>query len=252
MSDRVFNSILRLDRVSLKASVGSAFILQDISLAIEEGEKIALTGVSGAGKTSLLRLLNRLSSPSSGTIYFEDIPLSKISPVRLRQQIVLVPQEPKLLQMNVREALTYPLKLQKLPIATIEQRLEFWQHRLRLPEEWLDRSELQLSQGQKQLVTICRALMMQPKVLLLDEPTSALDLGLADRLLDVLDELNRNEDTTIIMVNHQLELIHNFCDRILYLTTGYLATDTAATVDSWSRLQEQILQTQKQAAEEWG
>ncbi|MGV2828933.1 ABC transporter ATP-binding protein [Myxosarcina sp. GI1(2024)] len=251
MSERVSNSILRLEAVDLKASFGSAFLLQNISLAVEPGEKIAVAGVSGAGKTSLLRLLNRLSSPSSGAIYFEDTPLNQISPIRLRQQIVLIPQEPKLLQMNVRETLIYPLKLQKLPLAIIQQRLDFWQHRLRLPEEWLERNELQLSQGQKQLVATARALMMQPKILLLDEPTSALDLGLANYVLDVLNELNRNQGTTILMVNHQLELIQNFCDRILYLATGYLATDTTATADAWSRLQQQILQTQARATEEW-
>ncbi|WP_036478310.1 ATP-binding cassette domain-containing protein [Myxosarcina sp. GI1] len=251
MSDRTYNSILLLERVDLKASIGSALLLQDISFAVQPGEKIAVAGASGAGKTSLLRLLNRLNSPNLGKIYFEDVSLAKISPVRLRQQIVLVPQEPKLLGMTVRETLVYPLKLQKLPPATIQQRLDLWQHRLRLPEAWLDKNELQLSQGQRQLVTIARALMMQPKILLLDEPTSALDLGLADRLLNVLNELNRSDRTTIFMVNHQLELMHNFCDRILHLSTGRLTTDITASADAWSKLQQQILQTQRQNTEEW-
>lgn len=250
MSDRTYNSILRLDRVNLKASIGSALLLENISFAVELGEKIAVAGVSGAGKTSLLRLLNRLASPASGKIYFENLPLDKILPVKLRQQIVLVPQEPKLLGMTVGETLVYPLKLQQLPPATIQQRLSFWQHRLRLPAEWLEKNELQLSQGQRQLVTIARALMMQPKILLLDEPTSALDRGLAERLLNILDELNQSERTTILMVNHQLELMQ-FCDRILHLTDGRLVDDTVASTASWARLQQQITQSQLRNAEEW-
>ena len=175
-------SILRLQEVSLAASIGSAFLLQNISLAIAQGEKIALVGASGAGKTSLLKLLNRLNTPSSGKMYFQATSFGQIPTVQLRQQIALIPQEPKLLGMNVRESLAYPLHLQKLSPTEIVRRVDTWRNLLRIPETWLERNELQLSLGQRQLVAIARSLVMQPKVLLLDEPTSALDIGIANQI----------------------------------------------------------------------
>ena len=197
MSDRQSDSILYLEQVSLAASIGSAFLLRNISFEVNRGEKVVIIGASGAGKTSLLRLLNRLSSPTQGKIYLETISLTQLPVIQLRQQVMLVPQEPKLLGMTVKEALVYPLKLQALPTAEIARRLDTWLDRLRIPQEWLERSELQLSLGQRQLIAIARALIMQPKILLLDEPTSALDLGTAERLFAVLDRLVKEYNLTI-------------------------------------------------------
>ena len=252
MSDRQSDSILYLEQVSLAASIGSAFLLQNISFEVNQGDKIAIIGASGAGKTSLLRLLNRLSSPTQGKIYLETISLTQIPVIRLRQQVILVPQEPKLLGMTVKEALIYPLQLQALATAEIHQRLDTWLDRLRIPQEWLERHELQLSLGQRQLIAIARALIMQPKILLLDEPTSALDIGTANHLLTVLDRLVREYNLTILMVNHQLELIQNFADRLLYLTAGQLEVDTPNTNTAWQQLRQKLLQAQSESDLDWG
>ncbi len=251
MGNCQFNSILYLEQVSLAASIGSAFLLQNISFEVDRGEKIAIIGASGAGKTSLLRLLNRLSSPTQGKIYLETISVTQLPVIQLRQQVILVPQEPKLLGMIVKEALVYPLQLQALPTAEINRRLDTWLERLRIPQEWLERSELQLSLGQRQLIAIARALMMQPKILLLDEPTSALDIGTANHLFAVLDRLVREYNLTILMVNHQLELIQNFADRLLYLTAGQLEVDTRNTRDSWQQLRQKLLTAQIESDGEW-
>ena len=251
MRDRLSPPLVESQQVSLAASVGSAYLLQDVSFSVDRGDKLAIIGATGSGKTTLLRLLNRLNSPTTGTIYLEEKPLSQIPVIQLRQQVVLVPQEPKLLGMSVQETLAYPLTLQKLPTKEIYQRVETWRNALRIPKEWLERNELQLSLGQRQLIAIARGLIMQPKVLLLDEPTSALDVGTANYLLTILDRLTEDGHTTIIMVNHQLELIKNFARRIIYLETGRVQEDLVASQANWQRLQEKLLQKEAKEAEEW-
>jgi D-methionine transport system ATP-binding protein len=242
---------MRLQHVDLAASVGSHYLLQNISFEMFSGDRIALVGPSGAGKTSLLRLLNRLSEPTQGTIYFDQQEIRQIPVIQLRRQVVLVPQESKLLGMTVEAALTYPLTLQDLPRATITQRLQYWLDQLHIPAEWLERTELQLSVGQRQLVAIARALMLQPKILLLDEPTSALDTGRATHLLKVLTELAESGQTTLLMVNHQLDLAQQFCTRMLYLQQGQLLKDLPSQAVDWADLRHTLIQVETAAAQEW-
>lgn len=96
-------NLLELKQVSLAAAIGSRYFLHDISFRVSQGDRITIIGASGAGKTSLLRLINRLQEPTTGTIDFEGRAIAQFPVTQLRQQIVLVPQEPKLLGMTVRE-----------------------------------------------------------------------------------------------------------------------------------------------------
>ncbi len=226
-------------------------ILTDISFEVFPGERLCLIGPSGAGKTSLLRLLNRLSEPTSGLIFLENQDIRKIPVVQLRQQVMLVPQEPKLLGMTVQEALAYPLVLQQLSKKAIAQRLDTTREQLHIPAEWLERTELQLSVGQRQLVAIARSLVIQPKILLLDEPTSALDAGRASQVLGVLADLAHTEKMTILMVNHQLDMAQLFCTRVLYLQDGELKQDTPVAQIDWKRLRETLVQAEAQASQDW-
>ncbi len=243
--------LFELKNISLAASVGAHDLLRNISFAVFSGEKIAIAGAPGAGKTTLLKLCNLLHSPTEGEISFSATEIALRSIVQLRQQIVLVPQEPKLLGMTVQQALVYPLKLQQLPASEIQQRVTTWREALNIPEIWLERHELQLSLGQRQLVAIARALVMQPLILLLDEPTSALDIGTSDRLLSLLNSLAENQKMTIMMVNHQLELSAKFADRILYLEKGFLIEDTVASSTQWQKFREKLLQVETKNKEEW-
>lgn len=251
--------LLQLTQVNLAASIGADYILKDISLTINQGEKIAIVGASGSGKTSLLRLLNRLVSPREGKIYFLGKLDQEHNIINLRRQIMLVPQEPKLLGMTGKESLSYPLQLQQLSPPKISDRILKWCDTLKIPSAWLERHELQLSLGQRQLITIARALMVEPKILLLDEPTSALDINLSNNLLEVLDRLNTTYQMTILMVNHQLEIVKKFSDsatltspnRILYLNSGQLLQDIPATPENWQQIVSLLLQEIQQSDREW-
>ncbi len=244
------NPQLRVDGVSLKTPIASSYLLDNISFQVQKGDRIAIVGPSGAGKTTLLRLLNRLSSPTTGSIYLENTEYGQIPAIELRRQITLILQESKLLGMSVREALAYPLKLRGVTASNIAQRISGAIAQLHIPQELLDRTELQLSTGQKQLVAIARAIVLQPKILLLDEPTSALDAGKATYLVQVLQELS-NSQTTILMVNHQLELAQEFATRVLYLQQGKLLEDAICDRVNWGELRQNLIKAEAEAEQEW-
>jgi D-methionine transport system ATP-binding protein len=252
MSDRFLSSpIIKVKEISLISSLDSSYLLKNISFQLYRGDRLVIIGPSGAGKTTLLRLLNRLIEPGSGSIEIENFPLTKIPVIQLRRQIVLIPQEPKLLGMTVKEALAYPLILQQIPKREIQQRLEYWLNRLHVSEDWLDRKELQLSLGQRQLVSIARALIMEPKILLLDEPTSALDAGRANYLIEILIDLANSKQISIIMVNHQLDLAQKFASRILYLENGESNDKYSATEVDWFELKQNLVKAEAKAAKDW-
>jgi D-methionine transport system ATP-binding protein len=133
----------------------------------------------------------------------------------------------------------------------IEHRIQIGMEQLHLPSDWLDRTEAQLSVGQRQLVAIARALIIQPKVLLLDEPTSALDAGRGEHLLSVLQALTQVTSTTILMVSHNLELMQQFCNQLLYLRQGQLIQNLSVNQVNWSTLKQTLIDEETEAAEEW-
>ena len=226
-------------------------LLTDISFSLAAGECITLTGITGAGKSTLLRLLNRLSEPTSGQISLRGDDYRSISPMTLRQQVMLVSQVPQLLGMNVREALTYPLQLQSLGAAEIKQRILTVADQFEIPTDWFDRNHLQLSVGQKQLVSIARGVITQPQVLLLDEPIASLDTITAERVLTTINTICRSQKIGLIVVNHQLELAARFSARLLYLHDGKLLIDKLSTSVDWQNLQQQIRASEDRSISEW-
>lgn len=240
---------LRLEKVSLATRLG-AHLLTDVSFAVASGERVALIGPSGAGKTSLLRVLNRLTSPTTGYIYLEERSYREISALEWRRQVTLVLQESKLLGMSAEEAMAYPLKLRGLRPAEISERISYWMEKLHVPQDWLSRGELELSVGQRQLVAIARGLAIEPEVLLLDEPTSALDSGKGAQLLKGL-ELLGDKGTTILMANHQLEIAKDFCTRVLHLQSGKLVADVPSSEVDWVELRANLIGAEVKESEEW-
>ena len=148
--------------------------------------------------------------------------------------------------MTVLDAIRYPLQLQQLPKSEIAQRLETWINRLKIPEEWLDRNEWQISLGQRQMVCLARALVMQPQILLLDEPTSALDKGKAHLVSNLLIQLAEESGTSIIMVNHQLDVIEHFAKRTIYLKQGKIIKAFLASEVDWEIIHQDFLEIDSQ------
>jgi D-methionine transport system ATP-binding protein len=234
-----------LKQVSLGRAQGTAAILDSISFSTKPLDKVGVIGASGAGKTTLLRLINRLAEPDAGQILWRGKRLSHYAAPLLRQQVMLVPQEPRLLGMTVDQAIAYPLQLQRLSSAQIEQRKQVWQKRLPVPDEWRSRQELELSVGQRQWVSLVRALTAQPQVLLLDEPTSALDSGRIEQLVHGIKQL----DCSVFIVSHQLSLIEQTCDRVIWLDQGRLRQDCSASEMDWQSVR--TLLAEKNAITDW-
>jgi D-methionine transport system ATP-binding protein len=249
---RAESALLRLEQVSLKAGLGSAVVLGPLSLEIKPGEFVGVVGPSGAGKTSLFRLLNRLQSPTVGQLYWDGQSFETWPVTQLRQRVVLMAQESRLLGMTVEAALAYPLQIQGIPPAQVAQRVRHWSTQCQIPPEWLGRSELELSGGQRQRVAIARALLMTPQVLLLDEPTAAQDVGSAKLLLEQVANQVRDRGLTVLMSNHQLEWIEQFCDRVLLLEQGQLQGDWPASSVDWSALRQRIMTAHTSDLAEWG
>ena len=238
---------LELDQVSVMSGLGNTRLLNQISFRIEQpGSRIGIVGASGSGKTTLLRLLNRLIDPTEGRILWQGQPSKNIPAPILRQQIMLVPQESQLLGMTVEQTLAYPLQLQKLPVVEIQQRMARWERRLDIPSAWMSRQALELSVGQRQWVSLCRALIAQPQMLLLDEPTSALDPGRIELLCNILRQLK----CSVLIVSHQYSVLQNLCDRILWIDQGQLRQDKAAQDINWSEIQT-VLSEKAASSADW-
>lgn len=174
-----------------------------IDLDLPRREVIALVGPSGAGKTSLLRLLNRLDDPTRGSVAFEGAPIDDVPVRELRRRVGFVFQTPVMFAGTVRDNL---VTARELSANGAEQRRPDGET-LRLAgldESFLNREAGRLSGGERQRVSIARALMTSPEVLLLDEPTSALDPEVAEQLMKTVRELAAKAAVTIVMVTHRL------------------------------------------------
>jgi D-methionine transport system ATP-binding protein len=224
-------------------------ILQDITFQSGVGDRLAIIGNSGAGKSSLFRLLNRLNEPTSGKIYLHNQEYRQIPVIELRQQVMFVSQEPKLLGMTVNQSLAYPLLLRGLPSKTIEERISYWCELLKITGEWLTRTEVEISIGQKQLIAIARALVTHPKILLLDEPTTSLDTNSHNLLINALVALNKQHSTTILMATHDLDFIQQFCHHLLHLEQGQLVTNQPIANINWEDVRGRLKKAENET--EW-
>ncbi|MBD3274213.1 MAG: ATP-binding cassette domain-containing protein [Candidatus Marinimicrobia bacterium] len=209
-----------------KSSVGK-YILRDITFRVHENEILTVLGPSGAGKSTLLRLLNALDDPDEGQIQFRGKDITEMDIFELRTKIGMVFQKPALLPGTVKDNLEYPYKV-KNTTGTPDISYTELLNTVGLSNQLLSRDSTALSVGQQQRVMIARALVNQPKVLLMDEPTSALDPSASNKILKLTNDLQKEYGLTIIFVTHNIPKAKEIADRVLFLVDGELKNDTPA------------------------
>lgn len=197
--------------------------VQDVTLRIGKGEIFGIIGYSGAGKSSLIRLLNGLEKPTSGTVEVAGRVISRIKGKSLRearQEISMIFQHFNLLwSRTVRDNIAFPLEIAGVGK---EQRLKRVAELIKLVglEGKENAYPSQLSGGQKQRVGIARALANNPKVLLCDEATSALDPQTTDSILGLLSDINERLGLTIVLITHEMHVIRKICHRVAVMENG--------------------------------
>jgi len=197
----------------IRKSFGSKIVLRGIDLQVSEGETLAIFGPNGAGKTTLLKILATAVKPSAGDVIISDIPVKR-EPLKARRHLALVTHQTYLYgQLTVRENLDLYSRIYQ--VKDIPERITELAEKLGFLERLSDRANT-LSRGLKQRVSIARALLHKPRLLLLDEPESGLDQEAISRLWGIVKEDNR----TIILTTHNLEWGLASSDKLAILTRG--------------------------------
>ena len=199
-------------------------VLQSCSLQIAAGEAVGLMGPSGCGKSTLARVLLRLLPTDSGRIIFQTQDVTQLSQKQLkpfRQQVQFISQRPEsffdtLLKLGA--SLREPLHIFDLPDSS--EIIEAALATVKLSPALLDRYPHQVSGGEVQRLSIARALLLKPKLLILDEPTSMLDISVQAQILQLLKNIRRQEQMAFLFISHDKAVINYMCDRQLYMQEG--------------------------------
>lgn len=202
---------------------GDHKVLSDISLSVGKGDVFGIVGHSGAGKSTLLRCLNGLEGYSEGSVKVKGREVKDLNDVELKQlrrDMGMIFQNFNLMnRKNVFENIMFPLKVWGTPKAEAEARVNELLELVGLSAK-RDEKVRNLSGGQKQRVGIARALALNPEILLCDEATSALDPKTTISILELLMDINRKLNVTIIAVTHQMEVVKMICNKVIILDGG--------------------------------
>ena len=211
-----------LEVKNLKKSFGDHLVLNDINTSINKSDVLCLVGPSGGGKSTFLRTLNLLETPTSGHIIFDgiDITTKDVNIDEIRKKIGMVFQHFNLFpHLTITQNMTLaPIKILKMSETDAINKAHKLLDRVGLIDK-KDTYPNMLSGGQKQRVAIVRSLMMNPEVMLFDEPTSALDPEMVGEVLDVMKELAR-EKMTMVVVTHEMGFAREVANRIAFLDGG--------------------------------
>jgi len=218
----------------------AATILGDVTVDIERGGALTLVGPSGSGKSSLLHCLNRLEEPTGGIVRFDGRAITDWDPRELRRRAALVLQTPVMFEGTVRDNLS--IRAAGVSLDLSEDRLRETLAEVGLDGGLLDREAATLSGGEKQRVTIARALLREPQALLLDEPTSALDPPNAALVVETGCRLRETRRLTIVVVTHSPELVRLLGSALLYLVKGRVQSYERLDGDANGAIADQRLQ----------
>jgi len=221
--------ILRLDNVTRIFEGGSGVAaLRGVSAELIQGERVAIMGPSGSGKSTLLNLICGLDEPTSGSVYFDGADLAKLDDdkrTRLRRQkIGMIFQTFNLLPtLTSVENVALPLRLNGISSRAASDKAVAMLERVDLKDRFHHRPD-EMSGGERQRVAIARALIFDPLLLLADEPTGNLDSHTGEDVLQLLDDLHAEFNTTIVLVTHN-EHAAEYCSRHISLLDGEIVSD---------------------------
>jgi len=210
-------TLMRLHHVNYQ--VGDKLILNDINLTVPAQAQLTVTGPSGGGKSTLLRLMAGMISKTSGDLQFEGQPIESYEPTAYRRQVSYCFQQPTLFGQTVADNLAFPYQIRKLPMDQrhVEAALEYVGLSANLLTEAID----DLSGGERQRVALIRNILFLPKILLLDEVTAGLDADNKAIIHRWLTHLNRDRQVTTIMITHDAEEIQA-AQQLVRVTDGQL------------------------------
>ena len=217
--------ILSIENVSLKKEDKNGIkkeILNGISFSLSEGKSVSILGPSGSGKSSILKLLNRLDDPDSGNILFNGKKHNTYDVTELRKRIALIWQTPIVFKETVRDEICFALKISKRDYKLDDNELLDFGRKFGFDESFLEKNPQEMSVGEKQRLSLIRALILKPDVLLLDEPTSALDIHSKAKVSALIKTALNNSLKGIIMVTHDIELASEFCCKGIILEKGQI------------------------------
>lgn len=212
--------------VNLKKSFGSVEVLKGLNFSIEEGERIAIMGKSGCGKTTLLKMLGLIESATEGNVYYKgesesNLSNDEISDIRLND-IGFVFQDFRLLDsLTVQENIMLPMIIGREKEEVMLDRCNYYANKVGI-QHLLNKKPTNISGGEKQRASICRALINDPSIIYADEPTGSLDSKTGKMIMDILVKINTELNKTLIMVTHD-PLIASYCNRVIWLEDGLLA-----------------------------
>lgn len=220
------NTILEIKH--LKKSYGQNQVLKDISVTVEKGEVISIIGSSGSGKSTFLRSINLLETPTEGTILYhgQDVLEKGYNLTHYREKLGMVFQSFNLFNnLNVLEnAIVAQTTVLKRDRAEAEKIAKENLNKVGMTEQYWTAKPSQLSGGQKQRVAIARALSVDPEVILFDEPTSALDPEMVGEVLKTMKDLAKS-GLTMVIVTHEMEFARDVSDRVIFMDKGVIAEE---------------------------
>lgn len=210
-----------LKTVNLGQKYGESYVLKNVSLEIHKGDTFVVIGPTGAGKTTLIRLLDILETPASGRIYIDGVDVTYPGRHRLeiRRRMALVQQKPVVFNMSVYDNVACGLRWRHEKSKTIRQKAEAALELVDIAD-YKNRNAKTLSGGETQLVVIARALVTEPEVLFLDEPTANLDPISISKIEEVLAHIIQEQRTTVIMATHDMHQGQRLAGRIGVLIDG--------------------------------
>jgi osmoprotectant transport system ATP-binding protein len=204
-----------------KTYSGGKVAVDDFNLEIQKGEFVCFIGTSGSGKTTTMRMINRMLQQTSGTIKLNGKDISEMDPVQLRRKIGYVIQNIGLMpHMTIRQNITIVPRLLKWSQEKMDERAKEMIKLVELPEEFLDRYPSELSGGQQQRIGVVRALAADQDLILMDEPYGALDPITRESLQDLIKDLQMRLGKTVVFVTHDMDEALTLATRIVVMDAG--------------------------------